>query len=493
MPRMARSETSRAAMGLKTSESAAYEVYMLDYESEILEHLQKMEFRNGSKLPVDPVMIDSQPELEWYMRPYLIDFLLEMHAYFRLRPETLFLACSIVDRYLSKRMVRRAHYQLTVTTAMWIAAKYEDKKSRKPLLKELVQLCRDCYEAKMFVQMEMHILSTLNWEIGSVTSMYDCLMLFLDMDCLKYDQAASSITGLATFLLENSMYERDYMYYSSAIRALSAALVASKMLENSAIAEQIQSAALASKNSLNQKPKSFYGHTSRARKPNALDALQLTAETLEDIRKCSLQFINDTFKTRTIGKNFPAALLQKYNSFSFEPIFESYWFQHISVYGTLCQLTRNYNATSHGFLDHTLEGLIDRLIGLLPIGQGWTSHLDTYNSAYWSNGSMAYKTDCRNMSDQAVSPSNSHSFSASSIAQPSDSDLMTPHTPLSSSGSVFSGNFSSLSQSSADSPMFVQSSKPPMARWSTCSSGYNQNNSRRVSTRLNSVESSMME
>lgn len=54
-------------------------------------------------------LIDQQPELQWYMRPYLVDFLIEIHQQFRLRPETLYLALNIVDRYVSKRIVFKKH------------------------------------------------------------------------------------------------------------------------------------------------------------------------------------------------------------------------------------------------------------------------------------------------------------------------------------------------------------------------------------------------
>lgn len=50
-------------------------------------------------------LIEQQPELAWYMRPYLIDFLIEVHQQHRLRPETLYLAINLVDRYVSKRVV----------------------------------------------------------------------------------------------------------------------------------------------------------------------------------------------------------------------------------------------------------------------------------------------------------------------------------------------------------------------------------------------------
>ena len=74
------------------------------------------------------------------MRPYLIDFLIEIHSQYRLRPETLCLAVNIADRYTSKRIVYKRHYQLVGCAALWIAAKFEDAKVRKTsfLIREIL-------------------------------------------------------------------------------------------------------------------------------------------------------------------------------------------------------------------------------------------------------------------------------------------------------------------------------------------------------------------
>lgn len=73
----------------------------------------------------DLVRMELQPELKPYMKPYLVDFLIEIHQQFRLRPEVLYLAMNIVDRYVSKRVVFKKHYQLVGCAALWIAAKFE--------------------------------------------------------------------------------------------------------------------------------------------------------------------------------------------------------------------------------------------------------------------------------------------------------------------------------------------------------------------------------
>jgi hypothetical protein len=98
--------------------------------------------------------MDSQPEVQWFMRPFLLDFLVEVHAQFRLRPETLYLALNLIDRYVSKRVVYKKHYQLVGCAALWTAAKFEDQKDRVPLVKELSEMCCKAYDENAFVQME---------------------------------------------------------------------------------------------------------------------------------------------------------------------------------------------------------------------------------------------------------------------------------------------------------------------------------------------------
>lgn len=101
-------------------------------------------------------LIDMQPELAWYMRPYLIDFLIEIHSQYRLRPETLFLAINIVDRYVSKRIVYKKHYQLVGCAALWIASKFEDAKDRVPTVEDLCAVCCSAYDQSAFIQVSLN-------------------------------------------------------------------------------------------------------------------------------------------------------------------------------------------------------------------------------------------------------------------------------------------------------------------------------------------------
>lgn len=113
--------------------------------------------------------IEIQTEIQWFMRPYLLDFLLEAHHAFQLLPETLHLAVNLLDRYCSRRVVYKRHYQLVGCASLLIAAKYGDRKERVPTIKELKSMCCSLYDDDMFTQMEWHVLQTLNWMIGHPT------------------------------------------------------------------------------------------------------------------------------------------------------------------------------------------------------------------------------------------------------------------------------------------------------------------------------------
>lgn len=154
-------------------------------------------------------MMDLQPELEWYMRPFLLDFLIEVHAGFRLQPTTLHLAINIIDRYTSKRVVFRKHYQLLGCTALWIAAKYEEAKDKVPLVKELRAMCCDSYREQMFLQMEGHVLKTLEWNIGAATT--DAFLQVMLTEPVIDD--SSKTLHLARMFTEIALFHREFIAF----------------------------------------------------------------------------------------------------------------------------------------------------------------------------------------------------------------------------------------------------------------------------------------
>ena len=137
------------------------------------------------------------------MRPYLVDFLIEAHNAFGLLPGTLFLTINLLDRYCSRRVVYKKHYQLVGCSALLIAAKYGDKKDRVPTIKELKQMCCGLYDDDMFTQMEWHVLQTLDWIIGHPT-IDSFLQLALENVAYNPD-----VEHMACYISEIAMFHKD--------------------------------------------------------------------------------------------------------------------------------------------------------------------------------------------------------------------------------------------------------------------------------------------
>ncbi|OKL64029.1 hypothetical protein UA08_00107 [Talaromyces atroroseus] len=192
-----------------------------EYLDDCLSHMLQMD---TATLP-DVESIDIQTEIQWFMRPYLLDFLIEAHAAFQLQPSTLFLAINLLDRYCSKRVVYKRHYQLVGCSALLIAAKYGDKKEHVPTIRELKSMCCSLYDDDMFLQMEWHVLQTLGWTIGHPT-----VDSFLNI-ALVDKQYDPEVEHLALYILEISLFHREFVSKPSADLA-KAALALSRCILN---------------------------------------------------------------------------------------------------------------------------------------------------------------------------------------------------------------------------------------------------------------------
>ena len=154
------------------------------------------------------------------MRPYLLDFLLEAHHAFQLLPETLHLTVNLLDRYCSRRVVYKRHYQLVGCAALLIAAKYGDRKERVPTIRELKSMCCALYDDEMFTQMEWHVLQTLNWVVGhpTVTSFVQLAMTEVSFD--------PELEHMAWYLSELALYHKEFIGVRPSVLARSAMALA---------------------------------------------------------------------------------------------------------------------------------------------------------------------------------------------------------------------------------------------------------------------------
>ena len=155
------------------------------------------------------------------MRPYLLDFLVEAHTFFQLLPETMFLAINLLDRYCSRRVVYKRHYQLVGCAALLIAAKYGDRKDRVPLIKELKTMCCMLYDEEMFTQMEWHVLNTLDWVVGHPT-----VDSFLQLALSSLAEDDVQLEHMTWYICEIALYHRDFVSTKPSVMARAALALA---------------------------------------------------------------------------------------------------------------------------------------------------------------------------------------------------------------------------------------------------------------------------
>ncbi|KAG8707015.1 G2/mitotic-specific cyclin [Ceratobasidium sp. 423] len=141
-----------------------------EYVVDIFNYMLEIERKHAQVL--NPNYIEKQKELNWGMRGILGDWLIQVHARFRLLPETLYLAMHLVDRMLSIRVVSLSRLQLVGVTCMFIAAKYEEIMA--PSVKHFVECADSAYTEKDILDAEQYVLRVLGWDCS-----YPNVMTFL--------------------------------------------------------------------------------------------------------------------------------------------------------------------------------------------------------------------------------------------------------------------------------------------------------------------------
>jgi hypothetical protein len=92
----------------------------LEYFNEFLRNLNNYDYKLKCYL-------DQNSNITEKMRAILVDWLIDVHRKFKLREETLFNTCSILDHFLSlETSITKNSLQLVGVTCMLIASKFEE-------------------------------------------------------------------------------------------------------------------------------------------------------------------------------------------------------------------------------------------------------------------------------------------------------------------------------------------------------------------------------
>lgn len=163
-------------INLQQMEFRAHSGSVSEYQMDVLSHLLEQESKSLPNLR----LIQQQPQINLNMRPLLLDFLLEVINKSKMSKATFPLSVNLIDRYCSTRIVKKHHFQLLGLTCLWVACKNLDSKFKVPTLEDLRRMCCKSYDKKLFLEMENHLLISLNWMINAPT--YDTYIdLFLNL------------------------------------------------------------------------------------------------------------------------------------------------------------------------------------------------------------------------------------------------------------------------------------------------------------------------
>ncbi|KAI3404893.1 hypothetical protein KGF56_002309 [Candida oxycetoniae] len=163
--RVSESQRKASHYMVQQMEHSAHKESIDEYQLDQLEHLLSVEI---STLPC-LALIEQQPEIRLSMRPLLLDFLLEVITILNLSRSTFPFTVNLIDRYCSTRIIKKQHYQLLGLTCLWICCKNLDSKHKVPSLDDLSKICVGGYSKGLFMEMEKHILKSLDWVVYSPT------------------------------------------------------------------------------------------------------------------------------------------------------------------------------------------------------------------------------------------------------------------------------------------------------------------------------------
>lgn len=163
-----------------------------------------------------------QPEINEKMRGILLEWIAELHYKFKMFPETFYTVTMIIDKYLSKKSVKKENLQLVGTAALFIAAKYEET-YQIPELEDLVHFAAKKFTKSDIIKMEADIIETLHFDLIMTTSyrFFEALSKICNMELKNF--------YLAQYVLELSLLNIKFLEYKPSLLASSAIYLINKI------------------------------------------------------------------------------------------------------------------------------------------------------------------------------------------------------------------------------------------------------------------------
>jgi len=166
---------------------------------------------------------DSPHDWDEETRAVVVDNLVGVQVQFGLQTESLFLAVSLLDRFLKAKPVKDADVQLVGVAAMFMATKFEE--IDPPDVRSFVHLTSQACSKEEIFEMEVVMLNVLGFGLCCPTAPH-----FVER-YQHVDRHSGVHKHLIQYALELSLLDAQMTRYSPSSQAAAAALVSSSMLQ----------------------------------------------------------------------------------------------------------------------------------------------------------------------------------------------------------------------------------------------------------------------
>ncbi len=173
----------------------------------------------------------SRSGVQNHTRGTLFDWMLKVTTYLHMRTETLHMATTFVDQFMSRRKIDSNQYQLVGVTALFLAGKVHERVAVS--LNKLSYLTEYSFTPKQIIEMELKMLRAFDYDVNPVlphTFMETALVACEEE--LTEDQC-SMINLICLYLFDLSLTEIDLAPFSASLRAAGAVFLARRLIFSS--------------------------------------------------------------------------------------------------------------------------------------------------------------------------------------------------------------------------------------------------------------------
>jgi len=166
-----------------------------------------------------------QTEVRDTQRAFLLEWIIDVHRKFKLRPETLYVGQFIIDKFLSKKAIKNTQLHLLGVTTLLISTKYEE--IYPPDLRDLLAVSENKFTKTQVLDMEKEILYTLEYNL-TAPSAYRFMERFRKLSAHTDD---NEVFFYAQFVLEISLLEASFLQFKTSYLSDADLILSTKQLK----------------------------------------------------------------------------------------------------------------------------------------------------------------------------------------------------------------------------------------------------------------------